>query len=217
MAAAEVFTPLPNFDPSVGWKANPPCEVSLMQEGEHPVLSDKFDPNRYLNYTPPSKVHSMKELGFDHGIGVSPVAVSEPFPLFTEEAVMKFREEVLNEEVMSQFKISSNLSHCQLRGFAHKHVYQTLSQQVSRLIRHTDVLPLSTTPGRTQRSCVLFQRLQDLNWSLPWTLIYRTSIYPQVAQRMWTRRRFALILTTKMTTRVLLLDGILTAILLSAL
>lgn len=66
----------------------------------------------------------MEELGFDHGVGVSPVAVSEPFCLFSEEAVMRFREEVLNEEVISNFTISSNLSHCQLRGFAHKHVFQ---------------------------------------------------------------------------------------------
>lgn len=94
-----------------------------MQQGLQ-VPFKKFDPSRHLNFTPPSKVHSMEELGFDHGIGVSPVAVSEPFPLFSQEAVMKFREEILNEEVISKFKISSNLSHCQLRGFAHKHVFQ---------------------------------------------------------------------------------------------
>lgn len=64
----------------------------------------------------------MKELGFDNDIGISSVAVSEPFPLFTQEAVMRFREEILSSEVMDNFKISSNLSHCQLRGFADKQV-----------------------------------------------------------------------------------------------
>lgn len=123
MAAAEVFAPLSSLDSSMGWKSEPSCVDPVVRQGLQ-VSSEKFDPARHLNYKPPSKVHTMEELGFDQGVGISPVAVSEPFPLFTQEAVMKFREEILNEEVITKFKISSNLSHCQLRGFAHKHVYQ---------------------------------------------------------------------------------------------
>ncbi|KAG4219840.1 hypothetical protein PC116_g31681, partial [Phytophthora cactorum] len=63
----------------------------------------------------------MKELGFAEDIGISPVAVSEPFPLFTEEAVMRMRKEVLSNEVLSNCQYSSNLAQCQLRGFANKY------------------------------------------------------------------------------------------------
>ena len=62
----------------------------------------------------------MKELGFSEGIGVSPIAVSEPFQLFTEEAVMQMRREALSPEVFENCQYSSNLAHCYLRGFANK-------------------------------------------------------------------------------------------------
>ncbi|KIW26288.1 uncharacterized protein PV07_09394 [Cladophialophora immunda] len=76
-----------------------------------------FDPEKHLNYQPPSKVWTMKEIGFDEQ-GVSPNAVSEPFPLFTEEAIQQMRAEVLSKPVWDNCKYSSELAHCQLRGFA---------------------------------------------------------------------------------------------------
>lgn len=77
-----------------------------------------FDPSKHLVYTPPQKVWTMKELGFDENRGISPVGVSEPFPLFSEEAVKQMREEVLSENVWKHYRYSSNLSPCQLRGYA---------------------------------------------------------------------------------------------------
>ncbi|KAK2748285.1 hypothetical protein FQN57_000943 [Myotisia sp. PD_48] len=88
----------------------------------------QFDPNKHLQYTPPSMVHTMKELGYDDNAGVSPVGVSEPFPLFSAEAINCMRAEVLSSEVWNEYRFSSNLSQCQLRGFAPKYapfVYDT--------------------------------------------------------------------------------------------
>lgn len=82
--------------------------------------NDDFSPARHLSFKEPPKVYTMKDLGFDEDAGVSPVAVSEPFPLFTEEAVMRMRKEVLSHEVLSNCQYSSNLAQCQLRGFANK-------------------------------------------------------------------------------------------------
>ena len=62
----------------------------------------------------------MKDIGLPEDKGISPVAVSEPFPLFTEEAVMRMRAEVLSESVMKNCQYSSNLAQCQLRGYADK-------------------------------------------------------------------------------------------------
>jgi hypothetical protein len=76
-----------------------------------------FDAATHLNYKPPTKVHSMKELGLGDK-GISPVAVSEPFQLFTADAITQMRSEVLSDAVWENCKYSSNLAHCQLRGFA---------------------------------------------------------------------------------------------------
>ncbi|KAK5624620.1 hypothetical protein RRF57_000336 [Xylaria bambusicola] len=82
---------------------------------------DDFTPAKHLAFKEMPKVHTMKELGFPETIGVSPIAVSEPFRLFTEEAVMRMRREVLSPEVFENCQYSSNLAHCYLRGFANKY------------------------------------------------------------------------------------------------
>jgi hypothetical protein len=78
-----------------------------------------FNPELHLNFEPPTKLHMMKDLGLGDK-GISPVAVSEPFPLFTAGAIKQMRSEVLSQAVFDNCKYSSNLAHCQLRGFAPK-------------------------------------------------------------------------------------------------
>lgn len=80
--------------------------------------TESFNPKKHIKFTPPSKVYTMQELGLPEDTGVSPVAVSEPFPLFTTEAIHRMRAEVLSEAVWDNCKYSSNLAQCQLRGFA---------------------------------------------------------------------------------------------------
>ncbi|BDD56440.1 hypothetical protein MPDQ_001909 [Monascus purpureus] len=77
-----------------------------------------FDPKKHLAYSPPSKLHTMEELGYPESRGVSPIGVSEPFPLFTPEAIQQMRAEVFKNEVWDKYQFSSNLAQCQLRGFA---------------------------------------------------------------------------------------------------
>lgn len=76
-----------------------------------------FDPAKHLKFEHPEKVWSMAELGMADK-GVSPVAVSEPFSLFTQDAIQQMRAEVLSKPVWDNCKYSSNIAHCQLRGFA---------------------------------------------------------------------------------------------------
>ncbi|KAI3328857.1 hypothetical protein HD806DRAFT_480924 [Xylariaceae sp. AK1471] len=82
---------------------------------------DAFTPAKHLVFKEIPNVHTMKDLGFPESIGVSPIAVSEPFPLFAEEAVMRMRQEILSPEVFKNCQYSSNLAHCYLRGFANKY------------------------------------------------------------------------------------------------
>ena len=79
-----------------------------------------FNADKHLNFQQPSHTYSMGDLKLPEGTGVSPVAVSEPFQLFTEEAVQRMRDEIFTSEVMTKYQYSSNLSHCQLRGYAAK-------------------------------------------------------------------------------------------------
>ena len=80
----------------------------------------KFQASKHLAYKAPSKIHTMSDLGFPEGTGISPTAVSEPFPLFTKEGVKAMRAEILSDEVFKNYSHSSNLAACQLRGFCPK-------------------------------------------------------------------------------------------------
>lgn len=92
-----------------------PGIANIISYGPPPKLA--FDPEKHLNFQPPSKVYTMKEIGLGDK-GVSRNAVSEPFPLFTKEAVQQMRAEALRKEVFDNCQYSSNLSKGQLRGFA---------------------------------------------------------------------------------------------------
>lgn len=83
-----------------------------------PIGNDEFSPMKHLDFKSPVKTYTMKDLNLPEGTGVSPFAVSEPFSLFTPEAVHRMRAEVLSNEVMENCQYSSNLAQCQLRGFA---------------------------------------------------------------------------------------------------
>ena len=82
--------------------------------------TEDFDPKKHIDFHPPTQVHSMSDLKLPEGTGVSPFAVSEPFQLFTEEAVKRMRAEIFSKPVWDNCQYSSNLAQCQLRGFADK-------------------------------------------------------------------------------------------------
>lgn len=79
-----------------------------------------FDPKKHLVNAPTPPVVMMKDIGYAEDVGVSPVAVSQPFQLFSHEAVQQMRREIFKPEVMEHCSFSSNLAACQLRGYAPK-------------------------------------------------------------------------------------------------
>ena len=97
-----------------------PVPDTVVFEEQSIVANDAFDPNIHLDFKLPSRVYTMRDLNLPEDVGVSPIAVSEPFPLFTKEAIRRMRDEIFNPEVMDNYQVSSNLAHCQLRGFAAK-------------------------------------------------------------------------------------------------
>lgn len=79
-----------------------------------------FNPSKHLMFEEPTHIHTMEDLGFPSSSGVSPVAVSEPFHLFSEEAVNIMRSEILDPEVQEKYSYTSDIAPKQLRGYAPK-------------------------------------------------------------------------------------------------
>ncbi|KAL2411211.1 hypothetical protein ABEF91_000506 [Exophiala dermatitidis] len=119
MASADVLLPPPSdFGGAVSRKrTNSAASRSSFSMAPAVPRQVVFDPAKHLNFKHPERVWTMEEIGMAKK-GVSPIAVSEPFPLFTEEAVQQMRAEVLSKPVLENCKYSSNLAQSQLRGFA---------------------------------------------------------------------------------------------------
>lgn len=77
-----------------------------------------FQPNKHLIQEGPAKCYTMEELGYKNDSGVSPIAVSSPFRLFTEEAVELMRKEAMAQEVQDRFAYTSDIAPKQIRGYA---------------------------------------------------------------------------------------------------
>lgn len=82
-----------------------------------------FDPEKHLIYNGIPKRHTMEELSFPPNQGISSIAVSEPFELFSKEAVKHIRNEVLSDDVWDNCRFASSIAACQLRGTSPKYVF----------------------------------------------------------------------------------------------
>lgn len=81
-------------------------------DGARIAKRENFDAKKHVVYQPPSKIYTMKDIGLE-GHGIAPTAVSEPFPLFSEEAIRQIRAECFSDEVMENCQYMS--------GFTKKH------------------------------------------------------------------------------------------------
>ncbi|KAK4897615.1 hypothetical protein LTR27_004761 [Elasticomyces elasticus] len=115
MATASVM-PMPGL-PTAAFK---PIIVQS-QAMKRKLMHVDFTPREHLAFEEPESVLMMTDIGFSEDTGVSPVAVSQPFRLFTPECIQKFRDEVLSEEVLEKCSYKSNLAAMQLRGYAPKY------------------------------------------------------------------------------------------------
>ncbi|KAL4930315.1 uncharacterized protein BDV17DRAFT_297777 [Aspergillus undulatus] len=77
-----------------------------------------FDPEEHLIYEPPTKIHKMANFGLE-GAGISPNAISEPFRLFTENAIKQMRAEIFSEPVLEDCQYASTFCTNMIRGMGH--------------------------------------------------------------------------------------------------
>jgi len=95
-------------------------EITISATPTKELSTEDFDPKKHIEFQPPSKIHTMSDLKLPEGTGVSSFAVSEPFQLFSEDAIERMRAEIFSKAVWDNCQYSSNLAQCQLRGFADK-------------------------------------------------------------------------------------------------
>jgi hypothetical protein len=93
-------------------------EKYLASEQASSAVGPLFNPSKHLAYEEPKYIHTMEDIGYPASNGVSPVAVSEPFRLFSEEAVDIMRSEVFDADTIEKYTYTSNLAPKQLRGYA---------------------------------------------------------------------------------------------------
>ncbi|PKX93056.1 uncharacterized protein P174DRAFT_373107 [Aspergillus novofumigatus IBT 16806] len=123
MAASGALSSAPSTDLAFDLHTNNTGDAGLESHSSQPQKQAEaefveFDPAKHLNFTPPSKVYTMAELGYPERRAISPVGVSEPFPMFSAEAIQVMRKEALREEVFVKYHCSSDLAKGQLRGYA---------------------------------------------------------------------------------------------------
>lgn len=94
----------------------------LATDNGTPTIGKLFHPAKHIQYEEPAHIHTMEEIGFPASRGVSPVAVSDPFRLFSEEAINIMRNEIFDPEVQEKYSYTSDIAPRQLRGYAPKYV-----------------------------------------------------------------------------------------------
>ncbi|KLP14290.1 uncharacterized protein LW94_3935 [Fusarium fujikuroi] len=80
---------------------------------------EEFDAKKHVNFEFPKRTYTMKEWGYESQ-GVSPIAASDPFSLFTEAAVKQVRRELLSEDVLRTCQYASAFTKNQIRGYTQK-------------------------------------------------------------------------------------------------
>ena len=79
------------------------------------IEREPFDATKHIAFHPPERVYTMEQIGLE-GHGISPVAVSEPFSLFTTEAVKQMRAEIFSEPVLRDCQYASTFAKNMVRG-----------------------------------------------------------------------------------------------------
>ncbi|WQF77311.1 hypothetical protein CDEST_02325 [Colletotrichum destructivum] len=82
---------------------------------------ETFNPDKHLAFVDDPKKLTLQDLSLPGDVGISPVACSEPFPLFTQEAIQNMRQEIFTTEVWENCLHSTQFAPCQLRGHCPKY------------------------------------------------------------------------------------------------
>ncbi|KIW73249.1 hypothetical protein PV04_01382 [Phialophora macrospora] len=83
-----------------------------------PAAPIRFDPAEHLCFEPPKSVITLKELLLSESNAISPVAITEPFPLFTLEGVKQMRADLFRKEVVNKHGDRTKKNCYKMRGYS---------------------------------------------------------------------------------------------------
>ncbi|TGO28963.1 hypothetical protein BPAE_0020g00080 [Botrytis paeoniae] len=164
-------TPEPNLFPKVAnYTSSRATQDSLKRsfakylasEQSAPAVGKLFKPETHLQYEEPSYIHTMEEIGYSATSGVSPIAVSEPFRLFSEEAVNVMREEIFDKEVQEKYSYTSDIAPKQLRGYAPDH-----GKFIYEAWKHPETLAIISKIAGVDLVPVMDYEIGHVNLSVP--------------------------------------------------
>lgn len=121
----------------------------------YPPSDAVFDPAIHLNYTPPASKLTMSDIALPSQ-GISPIAVTEPFPLMSLEGVRQLRKDILSTDVLEKYTVSSKLAACQSREFP-----QSVTPFVHQVWKHPEVLRIVSEAAGIELEPVCVHLLSD--------------------------------------------------------
>ncbi|KAJ9608213.1 hypothetical protein H2200_007201 [Cladophialophora chaetospira] len=83
-----------------------------------PSAPARFDPVAHLCFQPPTSVVTLQELLLPEKDAVSPVAITEPFPLFTLEGVKQMRADLFRKEIVNRYGDRTKRNCYKMRGYS---------------------------------------------------------------------------------------------------
>ncbi|KAF9874000.1 hypothetical protein CkaCkLH20_08372 [Colletotrichum karsti] len=75
----------------------------------------RWNAKEHLAFEPPKNIVTMKEIGLE-GHGISKNAVSDPFPLFTKDAMLQMRAELFDDWTLENCRFATDLTPNLIRG-----------------------------------------------------------------------------------------------------
>ncbi len=79
------------------------------------TIREPFDAKTHLQFEAPKNIIKMKDIGLA-GHGISPNAVTEPFSLFSQEAIQQMRAEIFSDDVLRDCQFESTFCKNMVRG-----------------------------------------------------------------------------------------------------
>jgi hypothetical protein len=109
MAGETTLLPLPSVDHAFA-KIEP-----LIASRPAPI---RFEPSKHLCFEPPKNIVTLKELLLSEKDAISPVAITEPFPLFSLEGVTQIRADLFRKEIVNKYGDRTKKNCYKMRGYS---------------------------------------------------------------------------------------------------
>jgi hypothetical protein len=101
--------------PASGPITNGLDKVEMTLKAVQPAM---FDPEKHLCFKAPENFVTLQELGLSEEKAISPVAITEPFPLFTIEGVKEMRADLFRKEIVGKYGAPTFQGCYKMRGYS---------------------------------------------------------------------------------------------------